>query len=209
MVQELNWAGVARGKIVEYGSTSAESGAVSINVKCDVEEYFDPNTSEWVDVREQAFQSEGRIWIVKKDGTINQTQAQAVMAYAGWSGDIIDIHNNSWVPTPVSFTINLDKGRDGTTERYRISWLNDYNRTPGKLGTLNEEKARELQEQYGAQFRALAGNIQQAKAPPPAGKPKAPPPPQSKPKQAPKPVSKMTVDDVNAELDAEGVGEEF
>lgn len=174
MPKPLNWAGNCRGQILEYGLAEMDSGATAVNITARVDEYWDAADKGWKDCRAEMFETEGAIWIIKKDGKINQSQAESLMQHAGWDGKPTSIENGSWKPTPCSFVVNEDTYKDES--RFRISWLNDYDREPGASGNVSPERARELETQYGSQLRALAGNVARNDVPPPEGKPSAPTP---------------------------------
>jgi len=170
MGNPLEWEGVCRGVIVEHGLFEADSGAEAVNVVADIHDYYDTGLTPdgtpigWENCRNSEYQVEGSIWIIKKDGTINQSQAKSLMQFAGWDGDLAAL--DSWRPTPCSFTIQKDTYRE--TIRYRIAWINGYDDTPGGgLTNVSPDRAKELQGRYGSQFRALAGNVTRATVPVP------------------------------------------
>ena len=178
MTKPLEWAGSCRGQIIEYGLAKMDSGATAVNITARVDEYWDTEEKAWKDCRTNEsdkaieLEAEGAIWIIKKDGKINQSQAESLMQHADWDGKPTSIQNGSWKPTPCSFVVNKDTYKDES--RFRISWLNDYNREPGASGNVSPEQAQELESQYGSQLRALAGNVARNDVPPPEGKPPAP-----------------------------------
>ena len=152
--KQLEQAGTFRGPITEYCLVSAESGAKAIRVTVDIEDiYYD---GEWCDWREHEFYVHGDLWIVKKNGTINESQARSLVEYANWNGDLLQVHNQVWHPNKVAVVVNEDKYGDDV--RYRISWINDYDKRPGG-GNVSDADAKAMQSQYGQQFRALAGNV--------------------------------------------------
>ena len=171
MSHKLEWAGVARGKIVEFGVQESDSGAVGISIVAAISEYFDPESQRWVNCESEQYESEGTCWIVKKSGEPNQGQVESLCKFAGWNGDLLIVADGTWQPTPCSFLINKETYKD--LDRHRISFLNDWNHTPGAVGNVTPEKAKALQDRFGAQFRALAGNVARNTAPP-AGKPPVP-----------------------------------
>ena len=167
---KLEQEGVFRGSISNYGIDEADSGAVAIVIHVDVEEIF--AEGEWHDWREHQFTTEGRVWVVKKDGTVNQRQAEALIQCAGWDGLFESISSRSWTPTPISVTVKADTYNDET--RYRIEWVNPHDSSPGGGGNVDPAKAKALDSKLGAQFRALVGN-QKRNGAVPAVKPKAKP----------------------------------
>jgi|GEM_PF-2511934 len=177
--REIAQAGNFRGLITEYGLVQQQSGATAIWISARIDEAWDPENKEWVDCREYNIFATGDIYIIKKDGKINQSQAEALAKYAGWDMNLASVYGNSWVPTPSQFVVNSDTYKDKT--RYRIEWVNAYDRTPGqRAGVVDLETAKVIEAQYGSQFRALAGNVKR-NGDKPTGKPSAP-----KPAQAPR-----------------------
>jgi hypothetical protein len=181
----LEGAGTARGQITEHGIKEFESGSVAISIVVSVKEYWDTETSTWVNCEADDYYTAGDIILVKKDGTPNNNQVEALCKYAGWDGDIAKVGSDAWQPTPCAVVINADEYKGVTN--YKISWLNEYDRTPGAVGNCTPEKARELADRYGAQFRALAGNVTR-NATAPTGKPKPPKPPTPSGSKAKKPA---------------------
>lgn len=179
MSNVLEWVGNARGRITEYGVQSAQSGAIGINLTIAVEDYFDKETGEWVDCRDNEFESTGTLWIVKRSGEINDNAAVPLMEHADWR-DIESTADGTWKPTPCGFSIEEEPATEKYPKKWRIGFINAYDSTPGG-GNVTPEKAKALGSQYGGAFRALRGTIQRA-ATVPAGKPAAP-----KPSGGPKP----------------------
>jgi hypothetical protein len=155
MTMPLNEAGVFRGRITRYGLNEAESGARSVYLEVRVEEAWDAASGEWVDWRGHEIETSGDIWIVKKNGQLNERQVRALIECAGWDGDLLSIAEGTWRPRPVQVVVGEDTYRDQT--RYRINWINDYDRQPGG-GNVDRDAAKELQKRYGSQLRAMAGN---------------------------------------------------
>lgn len=194
----LEWIGDVRGPIIAYGLQEATSGAKSIAITVHCEEYWDTDTSAWVKL-EGNFKAEGNLWIIKKDGKLNENPIQSLMEHAGWDGDLTAIVQGTWKPSPVSVTIGEDKYKDEV--RYRIQWMNGYGRQPVGVSNVSVDKAKAIQAQYGGQFRALLGNLKRpatapASSAPPTLPPRQPPPP---PAPAPKPISTMTQEEIKEE----------
>lgn len=210
MPQELNWEGNARGEIVEYGISEMETGAVAVNIAVKIHDYWDTEAKAWVDCREADYLVRGDIWVVKKDKSLNQSQVEALCQHAGWDGDITALVQGTWKPTPCSVVITKDTYREEV--RYRVAWLNAYDRTPGALGTMTPEKAAVLNATYGSQFRALAGNARRQQQQPAAGKPAAPPLAKKnagKKAEPAKPLTEMTPAETQAEAATGGDGSDI
>jgi hypothetical protein len=100
------------------------------------------------------------------------------MRYAGWDGDLIKIQNNEWEPAGIQFRVKKERYND--EDQYKIAFVNAWDSTPSSGSNVSAEMAKELQNRFGAQFRAMGGNASRATGAP-AGKPKSAPP-ASKPK---------------------------
>lgn len=163
MPNELAFEGHVRGVITEYGLSEVGSGAVVVNFAVKVSDYWDSDSDTWVDCAESDYQVKGSVWIVKKDKSLNVAQVQTLIDHAGWDGNLETIVAGTWQPTPCSMTIQKETYKD--QERYQASFLNDFNRVPGSMGTMTAEGVKALQAQYGSSLRALAGNAKRAAAP--------------------------------------------
>jgi hypothetical protein len=173
MSQKCDRAGIFRCQIVEYGLYEPESGAVGVSVLARLDEVWNQETKEWENWRQYDVTADGTIWVIKKDGTINAQASESLIKSAGWNGSLEGCRDGTWQPTPCQFVVKEDDYNDDV--RYRISFVNNYDRTPGAVGNVSADRAKALQTQYGAQFRALAGNANRNAAPPVA-KPQTPKP---------------------------------
>jgi hypothetical protein len=180
MPNELEWSGTCRGQITEYALAEMKTGAVAINLTARVTEYWDEETGEWKDCSTGDLETGGPVWIILKNGNINQPAAESLMKHAGWDGDLTSIENQRWEPTPCAFVVKIDNYNDEV--RYRIGYINAFEAIPsGGSTAVSVDRITALQAQYGPQLRALAGSIEMNATPPPA----APPPAPSTPAQAP------------------------
>lgn len=186
MTTELDRAGTFRGRIVEYGLVEVESGAKAISLVAEIDDAWDQEMSQWADWREYRVVARGAVWVIKKDGTLNQRAVESLIQQAGWNGDLVAVVNGEWTPKPCQFEIKAEAPSEKnkrTETAYRIAWLNAYDRVPGAVGNVTPERAKELQAQYGASFRALAGNAVRNAPAAPAGKPPIPKGPNRRPVQ--------------------------
>jgi hypothetical protein len=179
MSQPMEWVGTARGRITDYGVKEFESGSVAISLVVHVSEYWDSESAQWTSCESDDFETTADIIIVKKDGTPNAGQVEALCRYANWNGDICAVAEKRWEPCPISFVIDAETYKNVT--RYKINWIHPFDRQPGSVGNCSPEKARALSDRFGSAFRAISGNVQRNAAPP-AGKPPVPPVKKSGPK---------------------------
>lgn len=186
--------GVFRAQIYEYGlQESSQSKAVMLGIKARISQAWnedDPNNKHWDDWVPYDFEAHGNVVLIKKDESLNTGQVEALCRACGWDGSIGSIFKAEWQPTPCQIVVKHDD-YEGKT-RYRIAFINEYDRVPGSVGNITPEKAKDLHTRLGSQFRAIAGNVKRnAPAtngaatpgkPPPPPAPKAPP---AAPKQPP------------------------
>lgn len=167
MPNELAFEGHVRGVITEYGLSEVESGAVVVNFAAKISDYWDTDGQQWIDCAESDYRVKGAVWIVKKDKTLAVEAAQAIIDNAGWDGNLESIVNGTWQPVPCSMLMRKETYKE--QERYQAGFLAPFDRVPGAMGTVTEEKAKALQSQYGSALRALRGNLTRAAAPAPNG----------------------------------------
>lgn len=169
-------AGTFRANIVEYGLKEMESGSVAIALKAQLTEWWDPAAQAWVDWAPYGMEATGDLWVVKKDGNPNDKSAESLMRHAGWDASFSSVVNGTWQPTPCQVDIKEEEYQQKKT--LRLSFLADFNRTPGALSNVDPAKASALDTRFGGTFRALAANVMRNRpAATTNSRPSAPPPP--------------------------------
>lgn len=171
MSQEIDREGTFRGRIVSYGLQEAQSKALAVQITARIDEQWVDD--HWEDWRQYDVEASGYIWIIKKDGSDNDSQVRALVDCAGWDGVFSSIVSGAWKPEPCQFVVKEDSYKEQI--RYRINWLNAYDSSPTG-GNVDSNRARELDALYGSRIRAVVGNVKR-NALAPSGKPSAPPPP--------------------------------
>lgn len=182
MPQEITQEGIFRGRIIQYGLDRYDSGATAVFIKVRIDEIL--TDGQWYDWREHEVEALGNIFIIGKDGKLLERGCKSLIDYAGWDGNINAIHQNEWEPKPVQITVGEEVYRDET--RYKIKFVNDYDRMPGG-GNVSQDDVQAIQQQYGSALRALAGDSKRNAAPVSGGP--------SKPKAAPKAPAPATSSD--------------
>lgn len=167
--------GVFRAIIEEYGLKQVDSGSVAVAIRCKLTEWWDQANGLWMPWSEYEMEAEGDVWIVKKDGSVNEKAAESLMRHADWDGDIESIMSNKWQPTPIQVQINRDVYKDQV--RFKIAFVNNHDRTPGAMSNVRPDQAALLSNKYGSQFRAIAGNARRNGVPSALGGPAKPPAP--------------------------------
>jgi hypothetical protein len=172
-MQACDRTGSFRAEILDYGLKKMDSGAVAVALHVKLTEMWDgENWQPWAEYDMEAF---GDVWIVKKDGKLNERQARALMQYAGWNASLESIADATWEPTPCQVEITHEKYKD--QDQYKIAWVNDFNRVPGvgALSNVDQDGVKELAARFGSPLRALQGNVSRNVSAPSSSKPKPPP----------------------------------
>lgn len=168
MSQPMDRAGAFRGQFHEYGMKEERSGALAVVVRMVVQEMWDHARQAWIDWAQYDMEVVGYLYIIKKDGTLSQGKIKELTQHAGWNGDIDSLGGGLWSPTLCQVEVKEEE-YDGNVQ-YRIAWIHAYDSTPGAVGNVSAERAKELQTQFGSQVRALVGSTTR-NATAPAGKP--------------------------------------
>lgn len=153
MNKQCQTEGFYRIKITEYGLREADSGAVAISLKAELLEAF--IDGEWVNWGHAEEEADGDIWIVKKDGKCNDMAVESLAKFTGWDGDVESILNATWQPLQCQCQIKREEYKG--VPRFRISFLNSWQRTPGMMGNVTTARAKELSEKFGRGLRSIAG----------------------------------------------------
>lgn len=155
MSQELNQTGDFRGEICSYKLQEYKSGAVAIAVLVDIHDAWNSETQEWNDWREHYLQVPGYLFVIKKNGTLNDVQVAALVSHVGWDGNLESITAQTWQPTRCQFSVTANTYEGDVS--YRIAWINAYDSRPG-TSSIDPTRSKELQNKFGSQLRAVAGN---------------------------------------------------
>lgn len=186
MSQPCDREGNFKAHILDYGIRKADSGAIAVTIKAQLMALWDSEQQDWIPWSEYDQEAWGDIWVVKKDGSLNENAVKSLINHAGWDGTLESIANKTWQPADCQVQIQENKYQGETT--YRVSFVNDLERIPGGINSLSQQEVGALAAQYGAPLRALAGTALNAKksAPKPGSRPAAPPKkPAAKPADVP------------------------
>ena len=150
-----------------------KTGTIFAKFVCAITDWWNEETESWEDWQEFDMEADAFLCLVKKDGTLNESQIKALGAYAGWDGDWGSF--DGWTPTPIRIDVQFNSyGEEGS---FQVSWVNDHSTTPSS-GVLSTDEAEALKMKHGASVRAIIGNVERT-ATPPKGKPAKPPKPQA------------------------------
>jgi len=179
MPQQLDREGTFRAQITDYCLMAPfKSGAIPLSITVQLTEMWDADAGqdgEWVPWAEYEMQADGLQWLVKKDGSLNESTVQNLIDHAGWDGDFDSFTGRTWQPTPCQVVINEETNPERAQyNQFPIAFVNAYDATPGGKREMSPEAVAALKTQHGAALRALAGNAKRNAATP-KGKPPKPP----------------------------------
>ena len=179
MSQPIDRAGNFRGLItacgIQEGKDSSQSVAVGVTVE--IHDWWNSEAQSWEDWRTFQFEATGFLYVIKKDGSVNDGVVKALIEHANWPNDLTATVGNGWEPTPCSFSVESNTYKEKTN--FRIgSFMRAYDAVPGaEIATVSVDRAKQLQSRHGAALRAIGGNVKRNAAPAPANRPAPPPPP--------------------------------
>lgn len=183
MANGIDRIGHFKAEIIEYGLKEAESGAVAVHLRVKLLDHWEfpekgpglgpADEQAWIPWEIYDQEAEGDVWLVKKDGTMNDSAVQSLIKCAGWDGDWDALSEKRWQPIRCQVRIDAEDYKE--VRYYRIKYLNEYDRIPGKFQEMEPAKVKGLAARFGSATRAIYGTVR-ANSPAPAGKPPAPKP---------------------------------
>jgi hypothetical protein len=114
----------------------------------------------------------GTFYVVKKDGTVNQSAVEQLAQSLGWNGDLRAITLGP-PATEVQITVK-EEIYDGKS-RLKATWINPGDYSPQPSGASQEDMTK-LQTRYGSLLRAAVAGATKNGPPLQAKKPTPPPP---------------------------------
>jgi hypothetical protein len=152
-----------------------ESSAVSVYMEFAIDEYWDTGTKSWISWSEYDHHVNGSIWLIKRDGSINENASKTLIEALGWKGDVDDLNRtDTWTPHHCQIVVEEDTYNGKT--KLKVAWVNPYDSSP-TIRKMEPQKIGQVKAALGSQFRALAANIRRNGPQPIPAKPKVEPPP--------------------------------
>lgn len=139
-------------KITETGLKEMQSGAVAISLKAHILEAWQDD--EWADISHLENEIEGDVWIITKEGATNDSAVESLVKWAGWNGDLASVLDGSWMPLPCQTQVKREDYKGNT--RFKLSFINDWNRTPRGMTNVSPEQVGALLSKYGRDLKAVA-----------------------------------------------------
>jgi len=190
MSQQLDRAGTFRAEITDYCLLAPfKSGAIPVSLAAKLTAMWDSDAGangegDWVPWEEYDVQADGMQWLVKKDGTLNESTVKNLMEHAGWDGDFESLSRQTWQPVPCQVVCNEENDpKRAEYNQFPIAFVNAYDAAVGGQRAIDPAMVSQLKARHGATLRALAGNAQRNVASP-KGKPADPPKKSGKAKAA-------------------------
>jgi len=159
----LNREGRFRATPIEAEIGKSKNGAAFVAVKFAVNDEYDRETSEWVDVDRRG--EDVTVWHywTNREGVIVEGVLSGMKDAYCWDGVSLGYFGpdniNNVPPVQIETQFEEYQGRN----RLKVKWVNRYDSEGGKLKWSNDA-ARELANAYGAQLRAQAGASGAARA---------------------------------------------
>ncbi len=156
MSRKLDRAGIFRAIIKSWGiKQSASSQSVAINMEFAIlGEIAGNDFVSWHECDEHIVY--GDFWIVKKDGGINATTVDSLVAAFGWDGNLRSVND---FPPAVEVQITVNKETYNDRIFYKASWINHRDYTPGP-DLADDGQIASLDGRFGSMLRAAAASAQ-------------------------------------------------
>ena len=165
-MQTLEWPGRYLAKPFEWWLREAASGAVGVHVGYKV--LGKHEDGEWQDWREFGeYRVDGTVWIVKRDGTVNQIGVDQLRDVLGWDGRM-ELFSRPVPRGKIQIEVQAEEYKGAVD--HRVNWIYPVDAPIGS-GTVAPGRQKELANRFGSLLRAAAGG---SATPPIAAKAKAP-----------------------------------
>ncbi len=174
-MRRLDRPGIFRARPLSWSVRASEtSQAVALSIEFLILAQFEG--SRWTNWAEyEPHRVFGDFYVIKRDGSVNQTMVEQLAASLGWSGDLREV--GQAVPE-VTVQITVKEDAYNGQVRFKADWINPGDHVPPPAGTAKGELGA-LQARFGSLLRAAAAGARRtAPVPPaPAGRAPSPPPP--------------------------------
>ena len=152
--------------------TNEKTQSVAVNIDFQILEQLDGD--QWVSWAEYEPHSvSGWFYVVKKDGTINDTQVEQLVKSLGWDGDLRLV---TGAPPNVVAQVNVKADDYDNKRTYKVAWINPEDYTPS-AGGVDDNTLNDLQNRYGSLLRACASSVKGKGGPPLLSRPTTSKPP--------------------------------
>jgi hypothetical protein len=150
---------------------------VAIAIRFGIVHRWHPNEKQWSQDYPPGFYTEARVWVVKKDGSLNDASVANLQACKLWDGDWDKL---AGPPPSVFVHLDVDQETYEGKVRWRANWVNPDADEPraGGFSPVDQSLLASLKQRFQGGTRAIAGGARggQAPAPPPMPTPAVQPP---------------------------------
>ncbi|MGE0191982.1 MAG: hypothetical protein AB7T63_08050 [Planctomycetota bacterium] len=170
-MRRLDRPGIFRARPLSWSvRTSETSQAVAISIEFAVLAQLEASSwTSWAEYEEHRVY--GQFYVIKRDGSVNQTVVEQLAGALGWNGDLRTVAG----PVPdVTVQITVKEDAYNGQVRFKADWINPGDHTPQVPGASQGEVGT-LQARFGSLLRAAAAGARSHSKPsaPPVAKAKA------------------------------------
>lgn len=176
MSYDCDREGVFRGELTAPSLVKGKdpSRSVGIGFVAKLAEMWNETERQWEPWSHYDMEAHGTVWVIKKDGSVNQNAVDSLVNCVDWSGNLCDVPEGTFTGGQCQFVIKEETYKDQTS--YKAAFINPFNSVPGGGGNMSADEARAIQSQVGSQLRAIASSAKRGRTKPDAtSKPAAPP----------------------------------
>lgn len=164
LTPEPAFNGYYRCSIIAWACELMDSGAVSVSLKLLILEGWDATHKAWEswdgvasqDGTPLGYTLDARSFIIKKDGSTNDSAFAQVKRAIKWNGDFLVFDADP--PAELRIVAQTEWEEYEGKPRQRVAWINpgDFNPGDGFLRAANTEQLKDLNARFGAAMRAMA-----------------------------------------------------
>ena len=159
-----------------------DSKSLGVSIEWMIISAWSPEDKDWTDWSSHYLETRGYVCLLNRKGEFMDASLDNLVNNVGWDGQLPSFGTIQEWGKDARITVEPDEYKGKTS--YKVTWINPANTTPGGgLGNVDDAKTLQLEQKYGAQFRAFASRAATAPAgrqpkgstAPPAVDPAAPP----------------------------------
>ena len=152
MSKVMTEPGIYRARIIASNVEEKDTGSVRFGAQYEAYQYKEGGQWHDLDTPETIF---GDVWIVKKDGTLNDQSIKRLMEAIEWDGASFSaLADTDWSGTEVQITVGEEE-YEGKV-RPKMQWLN-HRDFEGGMKSSDATTLGSLDNRFGSQLRALSG----------------------------------------------------
>lgn len=165
-MRQLDRAGIFKAVLREWDIKAfSTSSSVAVSIGFTITAELDGE--QWADWSEYEEHSVfGDFFVLKKDGTVNQTTVDQLVAAIDWDGDLKCIAETPAPPAiEVQITVKSEEYKGKTY--FKVAWINPVDFVPSAASGASAEKVEEVNARFGSLLRAAAAGSTAKRKPQP------------------------------------------